>query len=338
MRASRRCACSSDSSTRTPPPSPHTKPSRPASNGREAFSGSSLRVDIAFIEQKPAMVSGTTMASAPPAIITSASPRWISRKASPSAWLPVAQAVTTAEFGPLAPKRMETSPEAMLMMSIGMKKGETRSGPFSMSCLWASRSEEMPPMPEPISTPKRAPSTLAVSRPESSTAMTAHAIAYLRYGSNRRASFLSTYFSSSKLRTSPAMRVTNWYSPFAVLVWASNLVMGPIPDLPCVSADQNSSTVLPTGVSAPSPVTTTRRGSTILGVVLDVLDGVADGHDLLGVLVRDLDVEVLLQGHDELDGIEGVRAQVFDELRGRSDVVLLHPELLDDDLLHLILD
>src|SRR5947208_1500759 len=215
-----------------PPPSPHTKPSRPASNGRDAFCGSSLRVDIAFIEQKPAMVSGTTMASAPPAIITSASPRWIRRKASPSAWLPVAQAVTTAEFGPLAPKRIETSPDAMLTMRIGMKNGETRSGPFSMSILCASRSEEMAPM----------------------------------------------------------------------------------------------------------PVTTTRRGSTALRVVLDVLDGVATGHDLLGVLVRDLDVEVLLQGHDELDGIEGVGAQVFDELRGRSDVVLLHPELLDDDLLHLILD
>ena len=41
-----------------PAPSPHTNPSRAASNGREAFSGSSLRVDIAFIEQKPAMVMG----------------------------------------------------------------------------------------------------------------------------------------------------------------------------------------------------------------------------------------------------------------------------------------
>src|SRR5437667_12485337 len=101
--------------------------------------------------------------------------------------------------------------------------------------------------------------------------------------------------------------------------------MGPIPDLPCVSADQNSSTVLAACVSAPSPVTTTRRGSTILGVVLDVLDGVADGHDLLGVLVRDLEVEVLLQGHDELDGIEGVRARVFDALPGRTAAVRLHP-------------
>src|SRR5213596_3192041 len=114
--------------------------------------------------------------------------------------------------------------------------------------------------------------------------------------------------------------------------------MGPIPDLPCVSADQNSSTVLPTGVSAPSPVTTTRRGSTILGVVLDVLDGVADGRDLLGVLVRDLDVEVLLEGHDELHRVERVGSQVFDELRRGGDVVLLNPELLHDDLLHLLID
>src|SRR5438876_2060561 len=114
--------------------------------------------------------------------------------------------------------------------------------------------------------------------------------------------------------------------------------MGPIPDLPCVSADQNSSTVLPTGVSAPSPVTTTRRGSTALGVVLDVLDGVPDRHDLLGVLVGDLDVEVLLQRHHQLDRVERVGAEVLDELRARSDVVFLHAELLADDFLHLLLD
>ena len=36
-----------------PAPSPMTKPSRSLSHGREAFSGSSLRVDNAFIAQKP---------------------------------------------------------------------------------------------------------------------------------------------------------------------------------------------------------------------------------------------------------------------------------------------
>src|SRR5919108_318118 len=197
----------------------------------------------------------------------------------------------------------------------------------------------MPPMPEPINVPNRVASTFPVSRPESSTAMTAHAIAYFRYGSRRRASFLSTYLSSSKFRTSPAIRVGNWNSPLAVFASASNLVMGPTPDLPSLSADQNSSTVLPTGVSAPSPVTTTRGISTMrLRVVLDVLDRVADRHDLLRILVRDLDVEILLQGHDELDGVEGVGAQVLDELRVRVDVVFFDAELLDDDFLHLILD
>ncbi len=52
---------------------------------------------------KPAMPTLTTAASAPPATITSASSCWIMRQASPMAWAPVAQAVTTAWFGPLKP-------------------------------------------------------------------------------------------------------------------------------------------------------------------------------------------------------------------------------------------
>ena len=44
MRAPRFRACSSSSSTKTPPPSPMTRPSRPRSNGRHAFSGASLRL------------------------------------------------------------------------------------------------------------------------------------------------------------------------------------------------------------------------------------------------------------------------------------------------------
>ena len=87
------------------------------------------------------------MASAPPASITSASPRWMIRKASPIAWLPVAQAVTTEEFGPLSLYRMESWPEAMLTISDGMKNGEIRLGPRSRSTLCHSRMDWMPPMP-----------------------------------------------------------------------------------------------------------------------------------------------------------------------------------------------
>ena len=86
-----------------PEPSPITKPSRSRSNGREARAGSSLRVESARMEQNPPTPRGVMAASLPPAIITSASPRWMSRKESPIAWALVVQAVQVAEFGPLAP-------------------------------------------------------------------------------------------------------------------------------------------------------------------------------------------------------------------------------------------
>ena len=49
----------------------------------------------------------------------------MARYASPMEWLEVAQAVTIGSVGPLAPKRMETRPAAMLMIIIGTMKGET---------------------------------------------------------------------------------------------------------------------------------------------------------------------------------------------------------------------
>ena len=44
----------------------------------------------------PAMANGETLASAPPATITSASPNWINRIASPIECAPVVQAVDAA--------------------------------------------------------------------------------------------------------------------------------------------------------------------------------------------------------------------------------------------------
>src|SRR3990170_4724941 len=61
--------------------------------------------------QKPATLSLVIAASVPPAIIASASPRWMMRMASPMALPPVAQAVTTLLFGPFAPVMIETTPE-----------------------------------------------------------------------------------------------------------------------------------------------------------------------------------------------------------------------------------
>ena len=65
------------------PPRPRaiTKPSRPASNGRLACAGSSLRVDMARMMAKAPKQSGASGASAPPASMTSASPRTMARNA-----------------------------------------------------------------------------------------------------------------------------------------------------------------------------------------------------------------------------------------------------------------
>ncbi len=118
-----------------------------------------------------------TEASAPPAIMTSASPYWMVRRASPNEWVEVAQALMTVKQGPAKLYSMATMPLAMLLIMAGMKKGETLRGPFSMRLRdWASK-VDMPPMPEPMITPARSRSTLEWSSPESCMASFAAATA-----------------------------------------------------------------------------------------------------------------------------------------------------------------
>ena len=100
-----------------------TNPSRSLSQGRLARAGSSLRVERARMAANPPTPMGVMAASAPPAIMTSASPCWMMRKESPMEWALVVQAVAVASFGPLAPTRMETCPAARLTMEAGMKNG-----------------------------------------------------------------------------------------------------------------------------------------------------------------------------------------------------------------------
>ena len=100
---------------------------------------------------------------------------------------------------------------------------------------------------------------------------------------------------------------------------------------------QNASTECPLGARAPRPVMTTRRFSTEghlrigfgsqrmdvrnrpkdrgrrpstgdprapLLPLLKVLDRFPNGRDLLGILVGDLQIELLLEGHHELDRVQ----------------------------------
>ena len=65
----------------------------------------------------------------------------------------------------------------------------------------------------------------------------------------------------------------------------------------------------------------------------DVVDGLADGRDLLCVLVRDLDPELVLELHDQLDEVERVGVEILLERRFLCDVRLFDPELLGQDFL-----
>ena len=138
------------------------------------------------------MVSGMMIASDPPAIMTSASPRWMIFIASPIAWLPVAHAVTIDEFGPLAPKRIEISPEAMFTMSIGMKNGrDAVRALLEQDLVGLEQRRDAADAGAHQHPEARARPPARRSRPASSTAIAAQAIAYLRKGSNLRSSFLS---------------------------------------------------------------------------------------------------------------------------------------------------
>src|SRR4029077_16009119 len=78
-----------------------------------------------------------------------------------------------------------------------------------------------------------------------------------------------------------------------------------------------------------------RKGSSILvpGVLLDVLDRFADIADLLGLFVGDLDAELLLEGHHQLDDVQRIRSQIIGEAGLQGDLILVDAELLHDDRL-----
>ena len=69
---------------------------------------------------------------------------------------------------------------------------------------------------------------------------------------------------------------------------------------------------------------------------MDVLQGVTDRPELLGVFVGYVDVELLLELHHELDDIEAVGTKVLNEAGIVGELLALDPQLLLDDCLHLL--
>src|SRR5436305_11420522 len=69
---------------------------------------------------------------------------------------------------------------------------------------------------------------------------------------------------------------------------------------------------------------------------LDVIDGVLDGFDFFSLIVRNIEVECFFKRHDELNDVERIRSQIINKRSAWVDLVLVHSQLLYDDLLYLV--
>src|SRR6266550_506585 len=126
------------------------------------------------------------------------------------------------------------------------------------------------------------------------------------------------------------------------------------PFVPASTAAHVSWVPIPSADTSPMPVTTTRLFTIPPGplsrstsyallffgfrVRLDVVDAFLDAGDLLGVLVRNLDPELLLERHHELHRVERVGAEVVDERGIGRHFLFIDAKLLHDDALHLVCD
>ena len=60
------------------------------------------------------------------------------------------------------------------------------------------------------------------------------------------------------------------------------------------------------------------------GVVCDVINGLGARGDLVGVVVWDLELELLLEGHHDLHSIKRVQTQVFGEVTASANLTHTH--------------
>src|SRR6185503_21086315 len=63
-------------------------------------------------------------------------------------------------------------------------------------------------------------------------------------------------------------------------------------------------------------------------VLLDIVDGISHTGYLFGVLVRNLNVELFLESHHQLNGVQRVGPQVIDEPRVSGDFRLVNTEFI----------
>ena len=179
------------------------------------------------------------------------SPRRIASAASPTLWVPVAQADTTHMLWPIAPVSIAIIPEQLSVSALAMKVGATVRGPRALSESQLSSMSVCPPAPDPKITPTSVRFSSVTSKPESASACFAAATPKCMLASLRRAAFGSIQSDGTKSWTSPPSLAS-----YGVV---SNRVIGPRPDTPLTRLAHAVAGSLPTELMTPRPVTTTRR-------------------------------------------------------------------------------
>src|SRR4051794_1905634 len=185
----------------------------------------------------------------------------------------------------------------------------------------------MPPMPVAITTPSRSPSTSGVPA-------SAHAS---RGATSGNGPVRSWRLISTRGRPSDGSPATG-AAMCTGSVSTQSSVSVRTPDLPASRPCQKLGTSPPTGVVAPSPVTTTRWES-VWGAfmrsgarLLDVRHGVADRAQALHVVVGDADAELLLGVDDDGHHRQRVDVEVVGERLLGLDVARGDARLLVHDL------
>src|SRR5882757_4805481 len=246
-----------------------------------------------------------------------------------------------------------------------MKNGDILRGPRSLSSSAVSAMPDRPPIPEPIRVPVAHLSASASGcQLASSSAWRAAAIAKMMKSSTLRWSFGSIHWSGLKLPLEPSPRgITQaiWLERSAT----SNVSIFLAPLSPLRIRAHVVSTPQPSGVTMPSPVTTTRLisktparnwrpktrnrgtvqqrsvrlcrtppGTSAFRVLFEKLRRVADGQNRLGGVIGNFATELFFKCHHKLDGVEAVGAEVVDETCSVNHLVRLDTEMLDNNLLN----
>src|SRR5438132_7554452 len=196
-------------------------------------------------------VIGASGASAPPASITSARPSRIAWNASPTAMVPDAQLIALVEFGPVNPNSMAMLQLAAPGNTASARLGLSPRGPSRRNSSTWDSANATPPSADPIIAPIRSASSRAGISSASASARRALATASCEKRSSRFARLASRWSCGWKSGISAAMRLLNGAG--------SNRVISRTAERRATRPAQRPSAAVPIGVTAPTPVITTRR-------------------------------------------------------------------------------